>query len=58
VNLAARLCAHANPGSILVAPVIRELLVGKKIPFVDRGEFEPKGFDHPVLVFEVTWIGT
>ena len=58
VNIAARLCARAGPGSILVAPVIRELTAGKKIPFVDRGEFEPKGFDRPVLIFEVDWMGT
>ncbi len=55
VNLAARLCAHASPGSILVAPVIRELAAGKKLSFVDRGEFEPKGLDRAVPVYEVVW---
>ena len=58
VNLAARLCAHANPGTILVAPVIRELTVGKRIPIAERGEFEPKGFDRPVPVLEVNWMET
>lgn len=58
VNLAARLCAHARPGSILVAPVIRELMVGKKIPFIDRGEFDPKGLDQPIPIYEVTWSET
>jgi class 3 adenylate cyclase len=57
VNLAARLCENAKPGSILVAPVIRELAVGKKIPFVERGEFKPKGFDQPILTYEVSWMG-
>ncbi len=55
VNLAARLCAHAKPGSIVVARVVRELSAGKKIPFVDRGKFEPKGFDRPMPLFEVAW---
>ncbi len=55
VNLASRLCAHATPGSILVAPVIRELTMGKNLPIVDRGEFEPKGFDRRMPILEVRW---
>jgi class 3 adenylate cyclase len=55
VNLAARLCAHAKPGSILVAQVVRDLCVGKMIPFLSGGVFEAKGFDQPVPLFEVTW---
>ena len=55
VNLAARLCAHAKPASILVAQVVRDISVGKKIPFLDRGEFEPKGFHRPMPLFEVAW---
>ena len=55
VNLAARLCAHAEPASILVAQVVRDISLGKKIPFLDQGEFEPKGFDRPMPLFEVVW---
>lgn len=55
VNLAARLCAHAEPGSILAAQVVRDLCVGKTIAFSTRGEFEAKGFEEPVPVFEVVW---
>jgi class 3 adenylate cyclase len=55
VNLAARLCAYAKPASILVAQVVREISVEKKIPFLDRGEFKPKGFDRPMPFFEVAW---
>lgn len=55
VNLAARLCAHADPASILVAQVVKDLCVGKKITFVDRGEVEVKGFEQPVPSYEVTW---
>jgi len=55
VNLAARLCAHADPTSILVAQVIKDLCVGKMISFVDRGEVEVKGFEQPVPSYEVAW---
>jgi class 3 adenylate cyclase len=58
VNLAARLCAHAKPGSILVAQVVRELAVGKDIPFIGLGEFEAKGFEQPVPLIEVAWRDT
>lgn len=58
VNLAARLCAHAKPGSILVAQVVRDLTVGKNIQFTGLGEFEAKGFEHPVPLIEVVWRDT
>ena len=55
VNIAARLCAHAKPGSILVAQVVRDLSIGKNLPFTDQGEFEAKGFEQPIRLFEVVW---
>ncbi len=55
VNLTARICAFAKPGQILVANVIRELCVGKKISFADRGEATLKGFKESVRLFEVQW---
>lgn len=55
VNLAARLCAHAKPGTILVAQVVRDLLIGKNFPFTGMGEFEAKGFDQPIPLIEVAW---
>ena len=58
VNLAARLCTHAKPGSILVAQVVRDLLVGKRIPFTGLGEFEAKGFKQPIPLIEVAWRDT
>ena len=58
VNLAARLCSHAEPGSILVAQVVRDLLVGKGIPFTGTGEFEAKGFEQPIPLIEVAWRDT
>jgi class 3 adenylate cyclase len=55
VNLAARLCASAEPDNILVAQVVRDLCLGKGIPFDDLGETIPKGFEQPVRIFEVLW---
>ena len=53
VNLASRICGHANPGQILVSGAVRELSVGKPIVFQDRGLIALKGFDDPVRLFEV-----
>jgi class 3 adenylate cyclase len=53
VQLAARACAHAQPGQILVSNVVAELCIGKLVAFVDRGESVVKGFEKPVHFHEV-----
>jgi class 3 adenylate cyclase len=55
VQLAARICGHADPGQILVPNVVRELCIGKRFSFTDRGETVLKGFEDPVRVYEVPW---
>jgi class 3 adenylate cyclase len=55
VQLTARLCARAEPGCILVSNVVRELCIGRKFIFTDRGEVRAKGFKEPVRAFEVGW---
>jgi class 3 adenylate cyclase len=55
VQLAARICASAAAGSIFVSTAVRELCVGKGFAFESRGQFELKGFDEPVILFEVGW---
>jgi class 3 adenylate cyclase len=55
VNLTARICDSAAAGQILVAPVVRELCLGKPIRFADRGEKALKGFSDPVRLHEVQW---
>ena len=55
VQLAARLCAHAEAGRILVDQVMLDQWQGKELPFSDLGEVTPKGFDHAVRVYEVNW---
>jgi class 3 adenylate cyclase len=55
VQLAARLCARAEPGGILVSNVVVELCAGKGFRFEDGGEVELKGFDRPARVHSVDW---
>ena len=53
VQLAARLCAHAEPAQSVVSNVVAELCIGKPLQFRDLGEIEVKGFDRPVRVHAV-----
>jgi len=55
VQLAARACARAEPGSIFVSVEARELCDATHLQFEPRGPFELKGFDEPVSLFEVAW---
>ena len=55
INLAARICDHAEPGQILAANVVRELAAGKDFLFADIGETELRGFEDPVKLWEVRW---
>ena len=55
VDLARRICDHAEPGQILASNVVRELAAGKGFLFADIGEVVPKGFEDPVRLYEVRW---
>jgi class 3 adenylate cyclase len=55
VQLAARLCARAEPGRILADQLVLDQWQNKDLPFSDLGEVTPKGFDHAVRVYEVNW---
>jgi len=56
VQLAARLCAHAEPARILIDQVVLDQWPGKQLPFSDLGEVTPKGFNHAIRVYEVQWM--
>lgn len=56
VQLAARLCAHAEPSRILVAQLVVEQCQGATLPFSDLRELTPKGFDRAIPVYEVKWM--
>jgi class 3 adenylate cyclase len=53
VNLAARICSHANGGQTLAAGTIRDLAIGKSFEFVDQGVIALKGFPESVRLYEV-----
>ena len=55
VDLAARICDHAEPGQILASDVVRQLAAGKGFLFADIGDVVPKGFEDPVRLYEVRW---
>ncbi len=55
VNLAARICSHAEAGQILAPIVVRELAAGKPFMFADLGETELRGFEDPVRLYELRW---
>jgi class 3 adenylate cyclase len=48
VQLAARLCAHAQPSQILISNAVAELCIGKALPLTDIGRVTLKGFDQPI----------
>ena len=53
VQLAARLCAHAQPAQSVVSNVVCELCIGKGLAFQDLGEVSFKGFDRPIRVHAI-----
>ena len=55
VQLAARLCAHAQPAQILVSNAIPDLCIGKGLLFEDVGEVRLKGFGSPVRAHAAAW---
>ena len=54
VQLAARLCSHAQPEQSLVSNVVAELCIGKDLAFRDLGEVSLKGFEKPVRVHAIS----
>jgi len=57
VQLAARLCSHAQPKQSLVSNVVAELCIGKGLTFDDLGEVSLKDFDYPIRVHAIQQSG-
>jgi class 3 adenylate cyclase len=55
VQLAARLCAAADPDGILVSTAVFELSAGKRFPFSAQRELMLKGFNELVRAYPVAW---
>jgi class 3 adenylate cyclase len=54
VQLAARLCGVAEPGTVMTSVVVRELCVGKPFTFADLGRFDLKGLPEPTQAYLVS----
>jgi class 3 adenylate cyclase len=54
VQVASRLAAAAEPGSILVSRTVTDLVAGWGLAFVSRGERQLDGLSRPWALFEVT----
>ena len=55
VQLARRICDHAEPGDVVVSDVVRQLAAGKGFLFADAGASALKGFDEPVRLYSLRW---
>jgi class 3 adenylate cyclase len=55
VQLAARLCQRAKPGTILAAAGVHDLALGKGFAFGKGGRVRLRGFDEPVMAYEINW---
>jgi len=55
VQLAARLCQRASPGSVLVSSAVHDLALGKGFSFQKGGTLRLKGFPEAIRVFAVAW---
>jgi class 3 adenylate cyclase len=54
VNIAARVCAQAGPGEVLVTETVRSLVrTSGQVAFTPRGRRRLKGIEEPVRVFRV-----
>ena len=55
VQLASRLCSHADPDQILATEEMIELSARERSRFFSRGSIMPKGFHYAIQVYEVHW---
>ncbi len=55
VITAARIAAHAGAAEIWVSDVVRQLVRGKGLRFIDKGEVGLRGLDEPMRLHSVVW---
>jgi len=53
VQMAARLCAHAEPNQILAAQIVRDHCVNMTHHFVLKAEAGIKGFNEKTIFYEI-----
>jgi class 3 adenylate cyclase len=54
VHIAARVGSLAGAGQVLVSSTVKDLVVGSRIEFEDRGEHDLKGVPGPWRLFAVS----
>ncbi|MBM3599664.1 MAG: adenylate/guanylate cyclase domain-containing protein [Alphaproteobacteria bacterium] len=55
VQLAARVCAVAEPGQVVISYVVQGLCAAKNLTFTNLGARQMKGFKDPIEVYRVMW---
>jgi class 3 adenylate cyclase len=55
VQLAARLCARSQPGTILASPAVYDLVLGHHFIFGRPKRLMLRGFNQPIHAYEVEW---
>lgn len=56
VQMAARICAAAEPATILASDVVRQLAIGKDFEWVEPREMALRGFEETVRVYQLRWV--
>jgi class 3 adenylate cyclase len=59
VHIAARICAEAGPGEVLVSRTVKELVIGSEIAFTERGTRRLRGVpgEWPLFLATETGVG-
>jgi class 3 adenylate cyclase len=55
VQLAARVCAQAEAGQIVISYIVQGLCAARNLSFANLGARELKGFKEPVEIYRVLW---
>ncbi len=55
VVVASRIASECKGNQLLVSDVTKQLTAGSGFSFIERGTFQPKGFDDSIKLFEVVW---
>jgi class 3 adenylate cyclase len=53
VHVAARICAQADAGEVMVSRVVKDLAAGSGLIFTDRGEHVLKGVEEPQTLYSI-----
>lgn len=55
VVIASRIVSECKGGQLLISDVTKQLTAGSGFSTIERGSFQPKGFNDRIKLFEVLW---